>query len=121
MLLTDYTSWIFWGIVLFWISVKLVKCYINNRRPNHRQLRRIMANRLSPNLNRNELIMIRIDRGALFKHIEPPKGECVICLDDYNNDTECCSIKCEHTFHTKCIETWYREKQSCPLCRESII
>ena len=115
----DEFSYIFIGILFCVICfIRFFRRCVMNRPISHRERRRIMINRLSP--NNRELIMIRMDRKNLFKPIESPNGECVICLDNYN-DLECCSLKCEHTFHKKCIETWFIEKQSCPLCRENII
>jgi hypothetical protein len=43
--------------------------------------------------------------------------ECAICMlpiiDDKHN------TRCNHTFHTKCIEEWYKRsaKQTCTMCR----
>ena len=45
---------------------------------------------------------------------------CSICLekikkgDNFINN-ECCN----NTFHTKCLEEWYKVKENCPLCRSS--
>ena len=102
-------------IIVMFCSFKVAKCCLDTPH-NHQRNRRIMP----PN-NNQELIFIRIDKKTIFKPIEPPKGECIICLDYYDNELECCSLKCEHTFHTKCIEVWFDEKQSCPLCRKSIL
>ena len=108
---------------VLWIIFKIKRTQYNESRRinnNNRQPRRRILPPF-PRRNSRELIMIRIDRTSLYKTIDPPDGECVICLDSYNNDMECCSIKCKHTFHKECINTWFNEKQSCPLCRESII
>ena len=46
-------------------------------------------------------------------------GDCSICLKKmYCND----SIKtdCDHTYHKTCIETWLKDKDTCPMCRATI-
>lgn len=27
-------------------------------------------------------------------------------------------VECGHAFHSKCLETWFKDKQSCPICRK---
>lgn len=42
--------------------------------------------------------------------------DCAVCLDagcDYVLDS------CHHSFHTKCLETWAKEKSSCPVCKKA--
>lgn len=39
--------------------------------------------------------------------------ECAICLDSNTNYITACN----HHFHKKCIEEWYKIKPICPLCR----
>lgn len=41
-------------------------------------------------------------------------GECPICLE---NGMVIELRQCKHTFHLYCIETWFRRKKTCPLCR----
>lgn len=44
--------------------------------------------------------------------------ECSICLDEFSNGEECCTISCGHKFHTNCIEGITEHKHfECPLCR----
>ena len=47
--------------------------------------------------------------------VEEP--ECAICMLPISDDKH--NTKCNHTFHTKCIEEWYKRstKQTCPMCR----
>ena len=42
---------------------------------------------------------------------------CSICLDEINEETT--KLNCVHTFHTKCIDTWFKRSHRCPLCRKS--
>ena len=44
--------------------------------------------------------------------------QCVICLDDDNNDSFYNLPDCNHTFHTNCIISWFRSgKSTCPCCK----
>jgi hypothetical protein len=42
--------------------------------------------------------------------------KCVICLKNLHNKIK--TLTCCHVFHSKCINTWLFENQSCPICRE---
>ncbi|KAK8716316.1 hypothetical protein V6N13_043631 [Hibiscus sabdariffa] len=47
---------------------------------------------------------------------------CVICLSEFAAG-ECLRIlpKCNHGFHTLCIDTWLSSHSSCPTCRHCLI
>ena len=52
-------------------------------------------------------------------------GECTICLEAYNTLNTATGVieaavrlSCGHTVGSACIATWFRDKNSCPLCRE---
>ena len=46
---------------------------------------------------------------------------CCICFDEYKtNQYKRILDKCNHCFHKKCIDKWFRKNQSnmnCPICR----
>lgn len=45
---------------------------------------------------------------------------CSICLTDIKNKDEYINNECcNNTFHNKCLEEWYKMKETCPLCRSS--
>ena len=44
--------------------------------------------------------------------------ECSICLDD-KADIKLSNCKGEHYFHKKCIKKWFKNKKTCPVCKES--
>lgn len=45
-------------------------------------------------------------------------GECPICLSDEKNDIV--KTQCGHFFHQYCIDEWYQNNLTCPLCRDFI-
>lgn len=44
--------------------------------------------------------------------------ECSICYETIKNQAKLDS--CNHVFCVKCIKTWVRQNNSCPLCRQPI-
>ena len=51
--------------------------------------------------------------------LKEPKYElCPICMDDCKGKT--CTLDCGHTFHTKCIFTWFKKNNNCPCCRAEV-
>ena len=54
---------------------------------------------------------------VFIEELQRPEQECSICLDDmFNTDT--IALECNHRFHKKCINDWFKEKHDCPQCRK---
>lgn len=54
-------------------------------------------------------------------HICVEKMLCVICQDETSPMFDVVRrLRCQHTYHAKCIDTWLVESQKCPLCNLSI-
>lgn len=51
-----------------------------------------------------------------FKHPEPNQEKDKV--DEKNS--LCLRLKCGHAYHTECMVMAFREKQGCPMCRESL-
>lgn len=43
--------------------------------------------------------------------------QCIICLSDYETCDDVAVLKCEHTFHKRCLQHWFIEHNTCPCCR----
>jgi hypothetical protein len=55
------------------------------------------------------------------KYIKSSMGNtCNICLDDYQDEDEVRILKCEHLYHTKCIDRWLTSSNKCPVCKSDI-
>jgi len=52
----------------------------------------------------------------LMKEIE---NMCPICLDQIT-DVGICPIDTRHRFCNECLQQWYRQSRTCPLCREQV-
>lgn len=43
---------------------------------------------------------------------------CMICMDDYKiNQFKRILPTCNHYFHKKCIDKWFKKTITCPICR----
>ncbi|KAJ4957743.1 hypothetical protein NE237_024854 [Protea cynaroides] len=50
-------------------------------------------------------------------NIEEAEETCMICMDEFVRGIHVRKLPCSHFFHTECILTWLKNKNSCPLCR----
>lgn len=49
--------------------------------------------------------------------------QCYVCLEDFDKDNEDEMIRnlpCEHAFHTKCIDKWFENAPTCPVCKRDM-
>ena len=45
-----------------------------------------------------------------------PSG-CPICLEEIQRDEVIRILPCHHIFHKRCLDVWFMQKQTCPVCR----
>lgn len=48
--------------------------------------------------------------------IEPEDASCVICLQEYTNGASIRVLHCNHHYHQRCADEWFRFQATCPLC-----
>ncbi|TKY69441.1 putative RING-H2 finger protein ATL50 [Spatholobus suberectus] len=47
--------------------------------------------------------------------------DCAVCLRKMGERDEIITLRCEHVFHSDCLDTWIGfNNATCPLCRESV-
>ena len=74
-------------------------------------------------LNNNEEIKEKIPKYRLIKKDDKlikEEEKCVICLENYKVNEYKRELKCDHVFHKKCIDKWFKKRsdnKSFPLCR----
>ncbi|ESO03104.1 hypothetical protein HELRODRAFT_153611, partial [Helobdella robusta] len=47
-------------------------------------------------------------------------GQCLVCFEDFTENSVVTQLSCKHVFHYRCIATWLEMKSSCPLCRKDV-
>ncbi|XAR73328.1 hypothetical protein NMG60_11007258 [Bertholletia excelsa] len=48
--------------------------------------------------------------------------ECAVCLSAVEQGEEIRELKCRHTFHKACLDTWLQQDwATCPLCRTKVL
>ncbi|KAK6150462.1 hypothetical protein DH2020_015394 [Rehmannia glutinosa] len=67
-----------------------------------------------------------IDRKAPADRFKTGLGvdplECRVCLSLFEEGDEIRKLKCKHTFHKWCVDTWLQqESATCPLCRRAVL
>ncbi|MBD2358782.1 E3 ubiquitin protein ligase [Tolypothrix sp. FACHB-123] len=51
---------------------------------------------------------------------EGDNGECIICIDRFEETETVIALPCKHWFHDACVTMWLERHNTCPLCREPI-
>lgn len=66
------------------------------------------------------------ERGLTYEEIEMlPDAtklldiECSICLEPLSSSDLCKQLNCQHQYHLKCVAEWFKDKDTCPVCRQS--
>ncbi len=55
-------------------------------------------------------------------HIEQrAEGQCPICYDDYSGNDLRAINQCNHAFHIECIDRWFSNHNTCPMCRANVL
>ena len=69
-------------------------------------------------INKDQLDKLKIKK---YSELDKEKyKECVICMEDYKNNSDVRLLNCNHGFHPSCIDTWLTKcNYKCPVCRDS--
>jgi len=65
----------------------------------------------------------RIERIATIKYdaSKVMNDSCVVCLDDFEENTPVKVLGCRHGYHPRCIDIWLMQSDKCPLCNTDAI
>jgi hypothetical protein len=68
---------------------------------------------------------VQIERAT--RVVDPPGGEvCTICMVQMTAESvrrdgaQTCLTHCNHSFHRRCLDQWWRQSSLCPVCRNDI-
>lgn len=76
--------------------------------------------------NMHESALTMVEEALLIKHqdddVHDEELECSVCLNKVMCRAENYEIleKCNHGFHSNCIEAWLQHHSTCPLCRTQV-
>jgi hypothetical protein len=48
------------------------------------------------------------------------KKDCSVCLEIYEIDQNVNILPCTHMFHADCIKNWFKDQNTCPICKTVI-
>jgi hypothetical protein len=72
----------------------------------------------SKGVNKNILNLLPKNKVNDINKLDEKK--CVICLEYFVNGDVLTTIPCFHLFHPKCINEWFKSKNTCPICKTKI-
>jgi hypothetical protein len=49
-----------------------------------------------------------------------PKGQCSVCLMDFEHGDSLRTLQCSHRFHMACIDQWLAQSGQCPVCKKQV-
>ena len=64
--------------------------------------------------------IIRIEAQTYEKLEDKTNKSCIICFEEYDSQSLIYNLKCKHIFHKGCLDTWFKNNPTCPLCRLNI-
>jgi len=48
------------------------------------------------------------------------KGQCSVCLMDFEHGDSLRTLQCCHSFHMACVDQWLAQSGSCPVCKKTV-
>ncbi|XP_052179897.1 E3 ubiquitin-protein ligase MBR2-like [Diospyros lotus] len=73
----------------------------------------------------------RLSEDAIISHLKrrihissSPNQEaeiCVICQAEYEEGDDIGTLRCGHGYHVDCVKKWLLKKDSCPLCKATVL
>lgn len=74
-------------------------------------------------LQQNQIRQLEIELPTVnYNSIEYPINDsCAVCIEDFNNDDIVRKLPCSHIYHSECVDMWVIEKNTCPICKNSVL
>ena len=81
------------------------------------QLEDNMGN-VNKGLNKNQIDKLPDVKYDKNKYSE--NYQCIICMEEFENNESVKLLPCEHIFHKNCIKQWLLKQKTCPFCKAEI-
>ena len=65
----------------------------------------------------NENLLISLPKIKVDDDSKLEQDKCVICLENFKKGDELIRTPCFHCFHSKCIIEWFKNNNTCPICK----
>ena len=59
----------------------------------------------------------RIPEKPFHKALFDDNIQCIICMEEFNENELVKQLHCRHIFHTDCINHWLSSQKNCPFCK----
>lgn len=113
--------WIIIGLMCFLILILLIY-FVISMLPNYFKKINDKIDKCFTNHFRNKRLnkIIKKSENIKQKRIFTNRDDlCCICLE--KGETVYLLLDCGHIYHKKCLKTWIKNKNQCPLCRQNVI
>lgn len=70
-----------------------------------------------------ENTVLKTCSGVKYEHVvrEDEQSICAVCLFMCKLNDCLWKLPCKHVFHSRCVYEWLNVKDSCPICRKSVL
>lgn len=75
-----------------------------------------LANHLNFRRSRHRYFVLK---KKFYKDLTSKINDCLICFEDFKPKSKVYNLSCEHIFHIKCFDKWFRRSEICPVCRKT--
>mmetsp|Transcript_148933 Transcript_148933/g.478547 ORF Transcript_148933/g.478547 Transcript_148933/m.478547 type:complete len:133 (-) Transcript_148933:513-911(-) len=107
------------AVVVALMGLVLMSLRERSRRISFRQV--FHNNNIQSQPKRSDLDPKTLDRLFPAYQMAHESGSCAVCLAAIGDQEFVRRLKCEHTYHRECIDTWLLSRSrrpNCPLCRK---
>lgn len=68
----------------------------------------------------DDIVEFNFTKYENLKNEEKNDLKCIICLEDFEANSDVSLTECNHIFHYECLKEWIRYKKECAVCRNEI-